>query len=98
MLDEFPELRQDLSTWLLKGEGNTHSHCFADESKLLFYGLEGRNLGGRAIGAEEVPGVESGEVLDGSEELITAHCCRDEFEVVSDGGVVDEGVGDHCGG
>ena len=80
-----------------KDGGETDSHCFAHESELLLYGLEGRDLAGRAIRAEQVPGVEPGEVLERPEELVAAHGCRDELEVVGHGGVVDEGVSDHFG-
>jgi hypothetical protein len=62
---------------------------------LLLDGLEGRDFAGCTICAEKVPGVESGKVLEGSEELITAYCCCNEFEVVGHRGVVNEGVGDH---
>lgn len=86
MLDEFPDLERERGGLLASGSGGrgtegeeTHSHRFAHETELLLHGLEGRNLGRRAICAEEVPGIEAGEVLEGSEELVTAHCRRDEL-------------------
>ena len=63
-------------------------------------GLEGGEGGGGAagrVGAEEVPGVEAGEVLDRAEELVAANGGGEELEVVGHRGVVDEGVGDHGG-
>ena len=50
------------------------------------------------VGAQEVPGVEAREVLEGAQELVAADGGGDEFEVVRDRGVVDERVGDHFGG
>jgi hypothetical protein len=82
-------------SWRLRDRRGTDSHGFADETELLLYSLEGRNLAWCAICAEEIPGVESGEVLDGSEELIAAYCRCDEFEVVGYRGMIDERVGDH---
>jgi len=74
------------------------AHYFAGEAELLLDGFEGRDFGGRAIRAVEVPGVEAGEVLKGTEELVAADGGGDELEVVGYGGVVDEGVGDHGDG
>lgn len=65
---------------------------------MLLDGFEGRDFAGGSVCAEEVPGVESGEVLQGSEELVAANGCGYEFEVVGYRGVVDERIGDHCEG
>jgi hypothetical protein len=62
---------------------------------LLLDGLPGSNLPRSSIGAEEVPGVEAGEVLERTEELVPACGGRDELEVVSHRGVVHEGVSNH---
>ncbi len=43
---------------------------------MLLYGFVGRDEPGRVVRAEEVPGVETGEVLKGSEELIAPDCER----------------------
>jgi hypothetical protein len=76
----------------------TNSYSLAHKAELLLYSLKGCNLARGAICTEKVPGVESGEVLEGSEELITAYSCRNELQVVSNGGVVEKSVGDHFGG
>ena len=65
---------------------------------LLLDGIERSDLPGRTVRAVKIPGVEAREVLDCSEELVTAHCRGYVLEVVSHRGVVDEGVGDHLGG
>lgn len=43
-------------------------------TELLLDGIVGVDGGLRAVGAVQVPGVEAGEVLDGTEELIAANC------------------------
>lgn len=73
------------------------AHELAREAELLLEGLEGRDGRGQRVGAVQVPGVEAREVLDCAEELVAADGGGDVFEVVGDGGVVDEGVGDHGG-
>lgn len=95
------------------------------ETKLLLDSIVRCDDSLRIICAVEVPGIEAGEVLYSSEDLVAAHygrketlillqhiggwrgvrwrrygkrkltCCCDEAEVVGDGGVVDEGIGDH---
>lgn len=50
---------------------------------MLLDGFPGSNLSGRGIGAEEVPGVEAGEVLQRAEELVPAGGRGDKLEVVS---------------
>lgn len=47
---------------------------FAGESELLFDGFEGSDEAGWSVGSEEIPGVEAREVLEGTEELVTADC------------------------
>ena len=44
------------------------------QAELLLENLKGLDVGGLCIGAEEVPRVEAGEVLDGSEELVATDC------------------------
>merc|ERR1712000_350639 len=75
-----------------------HTHQLACQPKLLLDGIERSDLPGRTVRAVKIPGVEAREVLDCSEELVTAHCRGYVLEVVSHRGVVDEGVGDHLGG
>ncbi|KAH6610662.1 hypothetical protein Trco_000682 [Trichoderma cornu-damae] len=53
----------------------------AGEAELLLDGVPGRHLRGRAVGAEEVPGVEAGEVLQRAEDLVAADGGGDEAEV-----------------
>lgn len=45
---------------------------FAHQAELLLDGVEGEDVAGGAVGAEEVPGVEAGEVLEGAEEFVSA--------------------------
>lgn len=73
------------------------AHDFAGEAELLLDGVPGGHLGRGAVGAQEVPGVEAGKVLEGAEDLVAADGGGDEAEVVSHRGVVDESVGDHFG-
>lgn len=76
-----------------------HAHQFPSKSKLLLDRLPRRNFCWGPIRPEEVPGVESREVLQCAQELIAAHRRGNKFEVVRYRGVVDEGVGDHgCSG
>ena len=49
----------------------------------------------RVVGAQEVPGVEAGEVLDRSEHLVPSGGGRDIAQVMRYGGVVDQCAGDH---
>lgn len=74
------------------------AHQLAGEAELLLDGGPRGDLGGGAIGPVEVPGVEASKVLQDAEDLVTTDGGRDEAQVVSHAGVVDEGVGDHCGG
>lgn len=71
------------------------AHDLAGETELLLDGVPGGHLGGGAVCAEEVPGVEAGEVLDRAEDLVAADGGGDEAQVMGHRGVVDEGVGDH---
>lgn len=48
---------------------------------MLLHCLEGRDFAGGVVRAEEVPGVETGEVLEGSEDLVATDC---EVLLVSD--------------
>lgn len=73
------------------------AHNLAGQTELLLHGVPGGDLGGGAIGAEEVPGVEAGKVLEGAEDLVAADGGGDEAQVVRYAGVVDYGVGDHFG-
>lgn len=60
------------------------------QAKLFLHCIERPDLCWHAIGAIEIPGIESRKVLEGSEELVAAYCRRDEFEVMGDGRMVDE--------
>lgn len=51
-----------------------NSQRFAREPELLLDGFEGCDKSGWIVGAEEVPGVEAGEVLESAEQLVTADC------------------------
>ena len=67
-------------------------HQFASEEELLFDGVEGHDGGGGGVGAEEIPGVEAGEVLEGAEDFVATNW-RGELDGV--GGVEgrdDEGL------
>lgn len=82
MLYKFPQLSSVFlasETLDSAGWGSTNSNGLAHKPKLLLDGLEGCDLAGRAICAEQVPGVESGEVLDSSKNLITTNCRRDKL-------------------
>lgn len=50
------------------------TESFAGEAELLLDGFERGDEAGWAVGSEEVPCVEAGEVLEGSEELVAADC------------------------
>lgn len=69
----------------------------ARQAELLLGGFPGEDLGLCRSGAEEVPGVEAGKVLDRAQELVAADGGGDEAQVVRYGGVVGECVDDHCG-
>lgn len=43
-------------------------------AELLLDGVEGFDGGLGTVGAEEVPGVEAGEVLEGTEDFVTTDC------------------------
>lgn len=73
------------------------SHDLTSQAKVLLHRLKWSDGRGRVVRSVEIPCVESGEVLEGSEELVTADGGCDEFEVMGHGGVVDEGIGDHFG-
>lgn len=49
---------------------------FASEAELLFDGVPGRNGGGWVVGAEQIPGVEAGKVLNCAEGFVSTDCCR----------------------
>lgn len=48
------------------------SQDFAGYAELFFEGIPRRDRGGWVVGAEEVPGVEAGEVLDCAEGFVSA--------------------------
>ena len=48
------------------------AQAFAREAEVFLDGFEGGNEASGGVGAEEVPGVEAGEVLEGAEELVAA--------------------------
>lgn len=73
-----------------------NAHELAGEPELLLDGIEGSDLRRRAVGAVQIPGIEAGEVLERAQELVAADRRGDKLEVVGHGGVVDEGIGDHC--
>lgn len=73
------------------------AHELADEAELLLQSGPGRDGGGHGVGAQQVPRVEAGEVLDDAEELIAAEGGGHVLEVMCHRGVVDDGVGDHGG-
>ncbi len=70
----------------------------AREAELLLDGLEWCDGGRGRVGAVQVPGVEAGEVLEGTEDLVAADDGRDEAEVVGEHWVVGELGCDHVGG
>lgn len=50
------------------------THDLSRCSELLLDGVEGFDGGLGTVGAEEVPGVEAGEVLQGTQDLVTTDC------------------------
>ncbi len=74
------------------------AHQLAREPELLLDCVPGGDRSRRAICAQQVPCVEAGEVLEGSQELVAAYGCGDEFEVPGNRGVVDQAISDHVGG
>jgi len=50
------------------------SECFARGAECGFELGEGDDAGRRGVLAEEVPGVEAGEVLEETEELVATDC------------------------
>lgn len=78
------------------------THSFPDNTELRLHGAPwGDSSGGIAL-AEKVPGEEAGEVLEGTEDLVTADGGGDEAEVVGGEGMGGDGDersdGGHCGG
>lgn len=59
--------------------GMAYAQSFSHKPELLLDCLPRRDLPRRAICAEQVPGIEAGEVLQCSEELISADGRRDEL-------------------
>lgn len=49
----------------------TEAESFSGESELLFDGFEGSDEARWIVCSEEIPGVEAGEVLESTEELIS---------------------------
>jgi len=66
-----------------------NAHELPRESELCLYSCEGGDLRRSAVRAEEIPGIEAGEVLEGSEEFVAADGGGDELEVVRNGRVVN---------
>lgn len=91
----FPSYGDGLAVRECGWVGGTNAHGLADEPELLLDGLPRSNLAGGGICAEEVPGVESGEVLQRAEDLVTTGGRGNELEVVGHRGVVYKAVGDH---
>lgn len=52
----------------------TDAHAFADESEVGFQFGEGLDGGLGCVGAVEVPGQETGEVLDCAEGFVATDC------------------------
>ena len=77
------------------GRQKTNPHRFTNKPKLLLDCLPWCNLARCPICAEKVPSIESGEILDCSQELIAADSSWNELEVVSNGRVVNQGISDH---
>ena len=50
------------------------TQSFPREAELLLDGFVRRDEPGGIVGAEEIPGVEAGEVLKGAEEFVAADC------------------------
>lgn len=50
------------------------AESFASQTELLLDGVERGDEAGWLVGAEEVPGIEAGKVLEGTEELVAADC------------------------
>lgn len=71
------------------------AHDLAGEAELLLDGIPGVDGGRGGVGAQQVPAVEAGKVLDQTQDLVAADGGGDEAQVVGYRGVVDESVGDH---
>lgn len=56
-----------------------HSQNFTGETELFLDGIVGGDAGGGGVGAVEVPAVEAGEVLEGTEGFVAADCCYREI-------------------
>jgi len=67
----------------------------AGGAELLLHGLPGGDLVLGAVGAEQVPGIEAGKVLEGAKDLIATSDGRGVLEEMGHRRMVDEGVGDH---
>ena len=50
------------------------AHALADQGEVFLQVVPGGDGCCCGIGAQEVPGVEAGEVLEGSEEFVAADC------------------------
>ena len=48
------------------------AHGFADQAEVFFDRVPGGDGGGGCVGPEEVPAVETGEVLEGAEDFVAA--------------------------
>jgi hypothetical protein len=75
------------------------SEDLSEQAELLLEGVPRGDLVGSCVCAEEIPGVEAGEVLKNSHELVATEGCGHVAQVVRYRGVVDESVSDHdCDG
>jgi len=90
-------------TLVIEGDGSSlevlselaDTHDLARCAELLLDSIVGVDGGLGLVGAVQVPGVEAGEVLEGTEELVATDGCRDEAQPVRQRWVVNESVGDH---
>lgn len=73
------------------------SEDLSEQAKLLLEGVPRSDLVWGCVCAEEVPGVETGKVLEDSHKLVATKSSGHVAQVVRYRGVVDDCVGDHDG-
>ena len=60
------------------------AESLASESELLLDGFKGGDKAGWIVGSEQIPGIEAGEVLKSTEELIAPDCKEEHVSIDSD--------------